>query len=138
MQVASESRFAWSQAYPSRPVRLMVPLAPGGATDIIARPIGQWLSERLGQPFIIENRPGSGTNIGTEAVVRAASEPALALCLPEESPARHGWDHIITIITAIHRGGATHPPEDPAENLQLLKACCASLPTEGARQVVPS
>jgi tripartite-type tricarboxylate transporter receptor subunit TctC len=65
------SRFAWAQAYPTRPVRLIVPLAPGGATDIIARVIGQWLSERLGQPFIVENRPGAGTNLGTEAVVRA-------------------------------------------------------------------
>jgi len=68
------SRAAWSQAYPSRPVRLMVPLAPGGATDIIARLIGQWLSEHLGQQFVIENRPGSGTNIGTEAVVRASPD----------------------------------------------------------------
>src|SRR5262245_23063887 len=68
------ARIASAQAYPSRPVRLMVPLAPGGATDIIARLVGQWLSERLGQPFIIENRPGSGTNIGTEAVVRASPD----------------------------------------------------------------
>jgi tripartite-type tricarboxylate transporter receptor subunit TctC len=65
------SRFAFAQAYPSRPVRLIVPLAPGGATDIVARLMGQWLSERLGQPFIIENRPGAGGNIGTEGVVRA-------------------------------------------------------------------
>src|SRR5262249_31687974 len=68
------ARIASAQAYPSRPVRLMVPLAPGGATDIIARLVGQWLSERLGQPFIIENRPGSGTNIGTQAVVRASPD----------------------------------------------------------------
>jgi tripartite-type tricarboxylate transporter receptor subunit TctC len=66
--------FAWAQAYPTRPVRLIVPLAPGGATDIVARVIGQWLSERLGQPFIVENRPGAGTNLGTEAVVRAAPD----------------------------------------------------------------
>src|SRR5262245_3911460 len=64
-------RVTWAQAYPTRPVRIVAPTAPGGAPDIIARLIGQWLSERLGQPFIIENRPGAGTNIGTEAVVRA-------------------------------------------------------------------
>jgi len=65
------SRFAWAQAYPTRPVRIIVPFASGGATDIIARLIGQWLSERVGQPFVIENRPGGGGNVGTEAVVRA-------------------------------------------------------------------
>src|SRR3954452_11358754 len=65
------SRIAWAQAYPTRPVRLIVPFAPGGQNDIIARIIGQWLSERLGQQFIVENRPGAATNIGTEAVVRA-------------------------------------------------------------------
>jgi tripartite-type tricarboxylate transporter receptor subunit TctC len=68
------SRAAGAQAYPSRSVRLIVPLAPGGATDIIARVIGQWLSERLGQPIIVENRPGAGTNLGTEAVVRAPAD----------------------------------------------------------------
>jgi tripartite-type tricarboxylate transporter receptor subunit TctC len=65
------SRFAWAQAYPTRPVRIIVGFAPGGVGDITARLIGQWLSERLGQPFVIENRPGAGGNIGTEAVVRA-------------------------------------------------------------------
>jgi tripartite-type tricarboxylate transporter receptor subunit TctC len=68
------SRVAWAQAYPARPVRLIVPLAPGGATDIVARLMGQWLSERLGQPFIIENRPGGGGNVGTEVVVRASPD----------------------------------------------------------------
>jgi tripartite-type tricarboxylate transporter receptor subunit TctC len=68
------SRLAWAQAYPSRPVRIIVPIAPAGATDITARLIGQWLSERLGQPFIIENRPGGGGNIGTEAVVHAPAD----------------------------------------------------------------
>ena len=65
------SRVAWAQAYPTRPVRIIVPFAPAGSADIVARLIGQWLSERLGQPFVIENRPGAGTNIGTEVVVRA-------------------------------------------------------------------
>jgi hypothetical protein len=68
------SRFAWAQAYPTRPVRIIVGFPAGGGVDIIARVIGQWLSERLGQPFIIENRPGGGNNIGTEAVVRAPAD----------------------------------------------------------------
>ena len=68
------SCIARAQAYPSRPVRIVVPFAAGGATDIIARLIGQWLSERLGQQFVIENRPGAGSNIGTEVVVNAPSD----------------------------------------------------------------
>src|SRR5215468_11237573 len=65
------SRFAWAQAYPSRPVRLIVGWPPGGPADLFARLIGQPLSERLGQPFIIENRPGAASNMATETVVRA-------------------------------------------------------------------
>jgi tripartite-type tricarboxylate transporter receptor subunit TctC len=64
-------RSARAQTYPMRPVRIIVPYPPGGGTDIIARLMGQWLSERLGQQFIIENRPGGSSNIATEAVVRA-------------------------------------------------------------------
>ena len=68
------SRIAWAQAYPTRPVRVIVPFAPAGTTDIAARLMGQWLSERLGQQFVIENRPGASTMIGTEAVVRAPAD----------------------------------------------------------------
>src|SRR5262245_16208727 len=68
------SRIARAQTYPSRPVRIIVPFAAAGSTDIVARLMGQWLSERLGQQFIIENRPGGGTNIATEAVVRAPAD----------------------------------------------------------------
>jgi len=68
------TRRAWAQDYPTRPVRMIVPFAPGGAADITGRLIGQWLSDHLGQPFIIENRPGGGTNIGTEAVATAAPD----------------------------------------------------------------
>jgi hypothetical protein len=70
----SPLRNASAQAYPSRPVRIIVPFAPGGTFDIMARLIGQWLTEKLGQPFVIENRPGAGGNIGTEAVVRAPAD----------------------------------------------------------------
>jgi tripartite-type tricarboxylate transporter receptor subunit TctC len=59
------SRIARAQTYPSRPARIIVGFPPGGPTDIAARPIGQWLSKRLGQQFVIENRPGAGSNIGT-------------------------------------------------------------------------
>jgi tripartite-type tricarboxylate transporter receptor subunit TctC len=68
------SHFAWAQTYPTRPVRLVVGFPPGGGTDIIARLIGEWLSERLGQQLVIENRPGAGSNIATEGVVRAAAD----------------------------------------------------------------
>ena len=68
------SRFAWAQAYPARPVRIIVPFPAGQATDTIARLVGQSLSERLGQPFIIENRTGAGGNIATESVVRATPD----------------------------------------------------------------
>ena len=64
-------RAAWAQAYPSRPVRWIVGFTPAGGNDIIARLMGQWLTERLGQPFIIDNRPGASTNIAAEAVVNA-------------------------------------------------------------------
>jgi len=79
------SRLAWAQAYPTRPVRIIVTVAPGGGADITARLIGQWLSERTGQQFIIDNRPGAAGNIGTEVVVRA---PADGYTLLLVAPAR--------------------------------------------------
>jgi tripartite-type tricarboxylate transporter receptor subunit TctC len=63
-------RIARAQTYPTRPVRWIVPFSPGGPFDIVARPMAQWLSERLGQEFVIDNRPGAGGNIGTETVDR--------------------------------------------------------------------
>jgi tripartite-type tricarboxylate transporter receptor subunit TctC len=71
MATMAASRAAWSEDYPSRPVRVVVGLSAGGSVDIVTRLIGQWLSERLGQPFIVENRPGAAGDIATEAVVRA-------------------------------------------------------------------
>jgi tripartite-type tricarboxylate transporter receptor subunit TctC len=75
------SRIARAQAYPARPVRIIVGFAAGGTTDIISRLIGQWLSERLGQQFIIENRPGASANLATEAVVRAPADGYTLLAL---------------------------------------------------------
>lgn len=78
-------RIALARGYPTRPVRAVVPFAPAGDSDLVARLIGQWLSERLGQPFVIENRPGAATNIGTEAALRA---PADGYTLLVASPAQ--------------------------------------------------
>src|SRR5207253_714744 len=68
------SRIAWAQAYPSRPVRLIIGYPPGGSADLTARLMAQWLSERLGQQFVVESRPGAGTNLATEAVVHAPAD----------------------------------------------------------------
>ena len=68
------NRLANAQAYPERPVRIIVPVAAGGATDILGRLLAQWLSDRMGQPFVVENRPGAGGNIGTEMALRAAPD----------------------------------------------------------------
>src|SRR5215218_1675926 len=79
--LASISRVAWGVDYPTRPVRIIVGFPAGQSADLIARLIGQWLSERLGRPFIIENRPGAGTNIATEAVAHAEPDGHTLLCV---------------------------------------------------------
>jgi tripartite-type tricarboxylate transporter receptor subunit TctC len=79
------SRIATAQSYPTRPVRVIVPFAPAGTTDVMARLLCQRLSERLGQPFVVENRPGAGTNIATEAVVRAPADGYTLLVVPPPS-----------------------------------------------------
>jgi len=79
------SQLAGAQTYPARPVRIIVPFAPAGTTDVAARIIAQWLSERLGQQFVVENRPGAGGNIGIETVVRAPSD-GYTLLMTDPSP----------------------------------------------------
>jgi tripartite-type tricarboxylate transporter receptor subunit TctC len=73
---------ACAETYPARPVHIVVPVPPGGALDIMARLIGQWLADHMGQPFIVENRPGAGTNIGIEAVVRSPADGYTLLLIP--------------------------------------------------------
>jgi tripartite-type tricarboxylate transporter receptor subunit TctC len=77
---------AGAQTYPARPVRIIVGFPPGGGADIVARLMGQWLSDRLGQQFVVDNRPGAASNIGTEAVVRASPD-GYTLLLVGEKPA---------------------------------------------------
>src|SRR5262245_21996496 len=79
------SKIARAQAYPSRPVKLIVSSAAGGPTDILARLTAQWLSERLGQQFVVENRPGASGNIGVESVVRSAPDGS-TLLMADPSP----------------------------------------------------
>ena len=95
------SRIAWAQAYPARPVRIIVGYAPGGLTDIIARLMGQWLSERFGQQVIVENRPGAGSNIGTEVVARAAPDGYTLLMV---APATRSTRRSTTSSTTISYG----------------------------------
>ena len=71
---AAATPFAWASDYPNKPVKLVVPYPPGGPTDIVARVVAQKLQEQMGQPFVIDNRPGAGANIGAEAVARSPAD----------------------------------------------------------------
>jgi tripartite-type tricarboxylate transporter receptor subunit TctC len=108
------TNLTWAQSYPSRPVRLVVPFPAGQATDTIARLVGQSLSDRLGQPFVIENRTGAGGNIGTEAVVRAAPDGYTLLLIGLSNAAagalykRLNYDFVRDIAPVAIIGGAPY------------------------------
>src|SRR5262245_51273848 len=117
------SRLARAQAYPTRPVRYIVSAPPAGAQDILARLIGEWLSARLGQPFVVENRPGGGTNIGTEMVVRAPPDgyTLLSVALPAAVNAtlyeKLNFNFIRDIAPVAGMGGSS-PGGEPIGSLQ--------------------
>jgi Tripartite tricarboxylate transporter family receptor len=97
--VSAVARIAGAQAYPTRPVRIIVGYPPGGSADVVARLIGQQLSERLGQPFVVENRPGAGTNIATESVVKSAPD-GYTLLVVDASPAINTTHKLREVTTA--------------------------------------
>ena len=98
------SRIARAQSYPTQPVRIIVGFGPGGVSDILARLIGQWLSERFGRPFVVDNRPGAGTNIATEAVARAPADGYTLLWLTSRTRStRRSTTNSISISAATSR-----------------------------------
>jgi len=130
--------FAWAQNYPSRPVRIIVGFAAGGPNDILARLIGQRLSQRLGQPFVVENRPGAGSNIATEAVVRAPPDGHTLLLVGSPNAINAtlydnlGFDFVrdIAPIASLMRGDLimlVHPSV-PAKNLPEFVAFARANP----------
>ena len=102
------SRFAMAQAYPSRPARIIVAAAAGGSADITARLIGQWLTERLGQSFLVENRSGGNSNIGTEAVVRAPADGYTLLLATSTNAINASRRHLMSSGTCHSGARAKH------------------------------
>src|SRR5262245_4842911 len=136
--LSTVSHIAWPQTYPTRPVRIVVGFAAGGSVDLFARLIGQRLSERLGQPFIIENRPGAGGNIGTEAVVRAAADGYTLLLVTASNAINESlFDKLnfnfirdIIPIATIHRGIGVMvvKPSSPTKSVPELIAYAKANP----------
>jgi Tripartite tricarboxylate transporter family receptor len=119
------SRIARAQAYPTLPVRMIVGFAAGGGADITARLIGQWLSELLGQQFVIENRPGAASNIAAEAVVRAPADGhTLLLMVATHAVNASLFDKLSFICSATSRAGCGPQPVTP----------CAGGPSDGSGQ----
>jgi tripartite-type tricarboxylate transporter receptor subunit TctC len=107
------SRFAWAQAYPTRPVRIVVTFPAGSTSDILARPMPQWLQERLGQPFVVDNRPGAGGTIGTEAVVRASPDGYTLLLI--------SGAHTVNATLYDNEPGGPGPPRHQGPHLRALR-----------------
>jgi tripartite-type tricarboxylate transporter receptor subunit TctC len=106
------ARFAWAQAYPTRPVRWIVGFAPGGSSDIHARLIAQWLSERLGQQFIIENRPGAGTNIALQTAVNSQPDGYTLVSITSSNAS---CGHFTRHSLSIFGGTSFQQPHSPGE-----------------------
>jgi Tripartite tricarboxylate transporter family receptor len=114
------SCIANAQTYPTRPVRIVSAFAPGGGNDIVARLMGQWLSERLGRPFIIANRAGAGGNIGTEAVVRAPAD-GYTLLLAASNDAITAGD--LESVLSVEQSGAPEPRCSPRRRDGIIPGC---------------
>jgi tripartite-type tricarboxylate transporter receptor subunit TctC len=111
------SRITWAQTYPTRPVHLIVGFPAGGGNDILARLIGQSLSEKLGQPLVIENRPGAGSNIGTEVVVRARPDGYTLLLTALRWPEEPGGP--VSAIPDLARPPPRRQSRDPDRRVSL-------------------
>src|SRR3954465_1079966 len=123
------SSFAWSQAYPSKPLRWIVGFPPGGGADTVARIMGQWLSERLWQPVILENRPGAGTNIAVLAVVNSPPDGYTLLFLGASAIVNTSmYENLPSIYTAI-----LHPLR--SDRFSHGDGCASISPCENGRRV---
>ena len=130
------SQVAWAETYPTRPVRIIVPTPAGGALDIIARLMGQWLSDHLGQTFVVENRPGGGTNIGVDAVAHSSADGYTLLLIPQSVTTnatlyqRLSFDFIrdiapvamISSLPLVMEVGLSHPAKTVPEFIAWAKA----------------